>query len=79
MKKIQKSVFILNENTWKETEFRLLKTGDIFTFDKNETFTASCDAYVLPNEGMYSVLVINKELESFHQKRKEEMEKNYLF
>lgn len=78
MKKQIQIVYVENDGKWEPQEFRLIKENNIFTFDKENIFTSSCDAYVLPNDGSYSILVVNKDMERFNQERKEEREKMFL-
>ena len=74
MKKIPKTIFIFTENQWEQTEFRLLKTNDIFSFDTEEVFSASSDAYIVENDGSWSVLTTNKDTERFLQEKQKERE-----
>lgn len=75
MKEKIKQVFIEINAEWELREFRLLKEGDIFSFDKNEAFTASCDPYIVENEGCWSILIINKQMERFLEEKKKERDK----
>lgn len=79
MKHIPKQVFVLVNNSWNETEFRLLKSNDVFTFDREQIFTASCDSYVVENDGTWSVLVTNKDLERFRNEKKQDRENKLLY
>jgi len=77
-----KTVYVLVEDNWKDTEFRLIKASDIFTFDKTDLFTASCDAYMIENgidAGAWSVLVVNKEVERFQEERRRERNRMFEF
>lgn len=72
--KENKQVFVLINEEWKEIEFRLMKEKQIFSFDKNNVFTASCDPFIIENEGMWSVLVVNKDLERLQEESRKERE-----
>lgn len=75
MKGQSKQVFVKNDLNWNSRDFRLLKEGDIFSFDQQQIFTASCDACIVENEGSWSVLTVNKQMEKFREERKKEREK----
>lgn len=75
MKGQSKQVFIKNDFDWNPQEFRFLKENDVFSFDKEQIFTASCDAYIVENEGSWSILTVNKEMERFYEERKKERDK----
>ena len=79
MKSVPKTVWMQTEGLdWNPIEFMFLKERDVFTFDKQSIFTASCDAYVLDEasgNAAWSILVINKELEIFRAQRKQEKDK----
>ncbi|MDO8659559.1 MAG: hypothetical protein Q7K54_03065 [Candidatus Parcubacteria bacterium] len=69
-------------NGWNPIEFRSIKENTVFTFDKTDIFTASCDSYMLtdgPDAGTWSVLVVNKDMESFFEARKKEQEDKLSF
>lgn len=70
MKEKPKTVFVKDASGWNPQEFRILKEGDVFSFDKEQIFTASCDAYIIENEGSWSIMNVNKDMESFLQERK---------
>lgn len=73
MKEKIKTVFVKDMSGWNPQEFRFLKAGDVFSFDKEQIFTASCGAYIIENDGMWSILTTNKGMEEFleHQRIKQ--------
>ena len=83
MNVIPKPVFILNNGNWQETEFVNLKAGDIFTFNKQNVFTASFDAYLITDDSnranTWSIFIINKELEQKPGERQEQWLKSLGF
>ena len=78
MKDVRKDVFVLGSGSWCDKKFFDLKEKDIFSFDKETVFTASCDAYLVENEGTYSVMVVNKNMENFLEEKKKERYDRYF-
>ena len=78
MKEKPKLVWIKDLSDWNSQEFRFLKKDDIFSFDKEQIFTASCDAYIVENDGAWSILVINKEMENFLKQKKDERDRLFI-
>lgn len=78
MKEKPKIVFVKSEIDWISQEFRFLKEGDVFSFDKEQIFTASCDSYIIENDGTHAVLNVNKDMERFLQDRKKERESKFF-
>lgn len=77
MKEKPKTVFLKGAADWNSQEFRFLKDGDVFSFDKEQIFTASSDAYIIENDGSWAILNVNKDLEKFLQERKIARDKKY--